>query len=528
MLSLRLPVMDADPLAKGSLRPLYLSATGSQPMRPRPILELSLMQAAARPTPPVEPAPFRRSLTVLLQAAALLTAAAVLDWLVSDAVPLSWLYLLPMALAATVLPRLLLLLLACLCTVLAELFDGYPWDWISGVPRELLYFSAFAGAGFFVHGVVRGRRSAAQHLRVVQDEMAARRDAEEQLRVLVENSPVAVFTADAAGTVLLANEAADQLFAVDRGSLAGQSIAGFLPPLFELPTLRSPAPGAPVFHTAMQCRGHRANGEIFQADVWFSTYGTSTGPRLAVFVADSSDDLRDREEASLHQLLTGSRIVVGAVSHEVRNVCAAIAVVHENLRRSGSLAGSKDFEALGTLVLALERIAAVELRGAADQFAAIDLHSLLEEVQIIVAPALREEEIALDWQVPRTLPPVWADRQSLLQVLLNLVKNSQHALEGQAEKTRRIGLRVAVEGVRVTIFITDSGPGVRHPEFLFKPFQQQARASGLGLYLSRALMRSFSGDLHHLPQEPGAGATFAVELQASSSESPGATEARKP
>ncbi len=448
--------------------------------------------------------------SVVLQAAALVLAVAVLDVLVSDAVPLGWLYLIPMALAATVLPRFPLLLLAGVCTVLAECFDGYAWDWSSGAPRDVLYLSSYAGAALFVHGIVRGRRAAAEHLRVLEEEIRARQDAEEQLRVLVEHSPVAVFTADAAGCVLLANEAADRLFALGRGGLAGRSFAPFLPPLLELPTLREPAPGTPAFHTAMQCRGHRANGEIFQADVWFSTYGTTTGPRLAVFVADSSENLRDREEAGLQQLLTGSRIVVGAVSHEVRNVCAAIAVVHENLRRSGALAGSKDFEALGTLVLALERMASVELREAANQLAAIDLHSLLEEVQIVIAPALREEEIELAWEVPRKLPAVWADRQSLLQVLLNLVKNSQNALGDIQEGQRALTLRATVEAAHVVIFVSDTGPGVLHPEILFKPFQQSARLTGLGLYLSRALMRSFGGDLQHRPGGPGA--TFAVEL----------------
>ena len=302
------------------------------------------------------------------------------------------------------------------------------------------------------------------------------------------------------------------------GAPPGRSFAPFLPLLLQLPTLRAPEPGSPAFRTAMQCRGHRANGEIFQADVWFSTYGTGRGPRLAAFVADTSEDLRDREESSLHQLLAGSRILVGAVSHEVRNVCAAIAVVHENLRRSGALAGSKDFQALGTLVLALERIASVELREAADQRAAIDLGSLLEELQIVIAPALREEEITLGWEVPRTLPAVWADRQSLLQVLLNLLKNSRHALEEPPGRERRIALRVQSKGGRVTIAVSDTGPGVLYPEFLFRPFQQQARTTGLGLYLSRALVRSFSGDLHYQGSAPRAGATFLVELLAPSRE----------
>ena len=471
---------------------------------------------ATRRRPPPRPA-------ALLLLAFLVLAIALLDWVVNDAVPLGWLYLLPLAFAATVLPRGALLLLALACTGLAESFDGYRWSWVSGIPRDVLYFSAFAGAGFFVQATRRSREAAAEHLHALEDEMAARRDAEEQLRVLVANSPMAVFTADAKGHVQLANGAADSLFGLEKEGLAGRSFAPFLPPLLELPVLRAAAPGRPAFHTAMQCRGRRANGDMFQADVWFSTYGTGTGPRLAVFVADGSESLRDREESSLHQLLAGSRILFGAVSHEVRNVCAAIAVVHENLRRSGALAGSKDFEALGTLVQALERIASVELRGAADQFADIDLRSLLEEMQIIISPGLREEEIELHWNVPAHLPRVWADRQSLVQVLLNLFKNAQHALgEGPLHSAsgtttpRTISLEVESRPERVSIVVRDTGPGVRHPEFLFRPFQQGARASGLGLYLSRALMRSFSGDLS---LRPGAGgATFVVDMAAAGSE----------
>ena len=53
---------------------------------------------------------------------------------------------------------------------------------------------------------------------------------------------------------------------------------------------------------------------------------------------------------------------MGAVSHEVRNVCGAIAVVHENLARNNSLAHNKDFEDLGTLIETLEKIAGLELR----------------------------------------------------------------------------------------------------------------------------------------------------------------------
>jgi two-component system sensor kinase FixL len=90
-------------------------------------------------------------------------------------------------------------------------------------------------------------------------------------------------------------------------------------------------------------------------------------------------------------MLTGSRIAVGAVSHEIRNVCGAIAVVHQNLSRNELLTQNKDFEALRSLVLALERIAAVDLRQSSDQATEVDLIAVLDDLKIVIAPTLREE-----------------------------------------------------------------------------------------------------------------------------------------
>ena len=46
----------------------------------------------------------------------------------------------------------------------------------------------------------------------------------------------------------------------------------------------------------------------------------------------------------------------------------------------------------------------------------------------------------------------------------------------------------------------DSGPGIAAPERLFQPFQQGAEGTGLGLYISRAVLRSYGGDLRFEPQ----------------------------
>jgi PAS domain S-box-containing protein len=415
-----------------------------------------------------------------------------------------------MLLVGSVLARWQIAIAAAVCTVLSELFDSFDWSLPSGIPRDILIFAAFFCMGLFVYEVVRSRQTALQHTLEIEREARARSEAEEQLKVLVESSPAAVFTTNAEGVVLLANEAAHRLFVIPPGTLPGRSVREFLPSLVNVLSPRSSAGSA--YRTAMQCRGRRANGEVFMADIWFSTYGTTAGPRLAAMVVDGSDDLRNREELSLHQLLAGSRILVGAVSHEIRNVCGAIAMAHANLSKNATLgpdlSASKDFEALGNLILALGKIAAIDLRQMADQATSVDLSSLLEEFCIIVEPALAEQDIQLSVDVEPGLPMVWADRQSLLQVLLNLTRNSERAMAGEA--VRRLSIMAVRDKQRVAIRVSDTGCGVAHPERLFRPFQREAEATGLGLYLSRAFMRSFRGDLRYEPEPVGS--SFVVDL----------------
>jgi C4-dicarboxylate-specific signal transduction histidine kinase len=103
---------------------------------------------------------------------------------------------------------------------------------------------------------------------------------------------------------------------------------------------------------------------------------------------------------------------------------------------------------------------------------------------------------------------VWAERHNLLQVLLNLTKNSQRAMEDQGQKEFRVS--ASVEGERVVVRVRDTGHGISNPERLFQPFQEGAEATGLGLYLSRAFVRTFNGDLRYEPGPPGC--CFALDL----------------
>ncbi len=444
---------------------------------------------------------YRRKL--LAAAALLLILIAFIDWRIEPYISLGFLYLFPIMLVAGFLSRTQVVCVGLICAVLD--FTNLPQE------RPIVHFlfssAGFVGTGLFVSEFVRNRRMLTRkHL---GDLMKLRREADEQLQTLVESSPAAIVTIDVGGKILLANEAAQHLLAPVTGSLHGQDISAYLPALRTIADTHT----SRLYRTTMQCRGQRGSGETFLAGIWFSTYQAVSGLRVSAIVVDLSDDLRSREDLSLDHLLKSSRILMAAVAHEVRNLSAAMRVVHKNLSTVDTLKGNEDFHALGTLIQSLENVSALELRPSVEQTAAqVDLTSVLDEARVLIDSAYRESDMAVQWEVPSALPLVWADRYGLMQVFLNLARNSQRAM--QAAELKRLQVTVSAENDRVVIRFEDTGPGIANPANLFRPFQRGAEATGLGLYMSRSIMRSFRGDLVHEPTERGC--RFGIVLHACS------------
>lgn len=156
----------------------------------------------------------------------------------------------------------------------------------------MLSSAGFVGTGLFVSEMVRNRSMVLQHVDELENQVQLRQDAEQQLRSLIESSPAAIITIDSSGNVLLANEAAHDLLAPGDALLQGQLVSRFLPALQTALTTQP----LRTFRTTLRCTGQRSDGEIFLAGVWFSTYGTMSGPRLAAIIVDLSEDLCARED----------------------------------------------------------------------------------------------------------------------------------------------------------------------------------------------------------------------------------------
>jgi two-component system sensor kinase FixL len=447
---------------------------------------------------------------LLVIAGLLVTAIAVIDWLTEPYLSLGFLYLFPIMIVGGYLSRRQIIGVALLCALLQEAFSDLPGN--EAFVRLVFSSAGFIATGLFISELLRNRRIVLKHIEELKDQVKLRQDAEEQLRMLVESSPAAIITIDSNGVILLANEGAQQLLAPGAQPLRGQAISSYLP---SLQTAVQTRPSR-AFRTTLQCRGQRSDGEAFLAGIWFSTYTSISGPRLAAIVVDLSEDLRSREDLSLDHLLTNSRILMSAVAHEVRNLCSAVLVVQKNLSRLSELQHNKDFQALSMLIQSLEKISAMELQVSTTQNAgAVELTSVLDELRVLIESAYHESEMEIEWQIQESLPRVWADRYGLVQIFLNLARNSQRAM--QRSETKRLCVSASDEGSTVVVRFEDTGVGISSPENLFRPFQRGADSSGLGLYVSRAIIHSFGGEL--LYERRSRGCCFAVVLPSLSTSS---------
>ncbi len=445
--------------------------------------------------------------TIFLWTLTLVIAATAADWVTGHNISLAAVYILPMTVGALVLKPWETILFAIACSYLRSWFD------VPGTPADLALRFVFAAlaysaSGLFVTALVRNHRQTTTHLSEMNIEKSRRSEVEQYLRVLAESSPAAIFTVDGAGMVLAANAAANRLFLLSGETpLDGQSIGAYLPFLRDILLKHNESVG---LRTATQCQGRRSNGEIFLAHIWFSAYSTIGGKRLAAIVVDSSDELRDREERGLDQLLTGNGLVVAAMAHEVRNACEAMRMLCQDLDERHRLAEDRSFRGLDNLVAGLEVIASHELKsGTTDLPGDVPLREVLDNLRIVAEPAWREAEGCIHWRLPDELPVVVGETHGLLQAFLNLARNSLRAVQDQP--VRELTIAVSSEARKVFVRFYDSGPGVREPESLFQPFHHAAEGNGLGLYVSRLIVRSYSGEL--ALERVSRGSCFVVELE---------------
>jgi len=149
----------------------------------------------------------------------------------------------------------------------------------------------------------------------------------------------------------------------------------------------------------------------------------------------------------------------------------------------------------------------------------VSVNRLVEDVLEMVAYQLRASNVEVARRLSSQLPLALADGHQIQQVLINLINNARQAIEGnQASGQIIITTNSGSDCIRISV--QDNGPGIA-PENLtriFDPFfttKEVGQGTGLGLSLCYGLIKEHGGNIS-VASQPGAGATFVIELPAAS------------
>jgi two-component system nitrogen regulation sensor histidine kinase GlnL len=327
--------------------------------------------------------------------------------------------------------------------------------------------------------------------------------------------PVLVIDAD--GRILYVNLASEQFFDASQSWLCERVLTDIIPA------------DSPVFAMMEQVRAHGAS---------LSEYGVTldtprTGPRLVTIqVAPISDSpgavvlsFHDRSIASKMTRQMDSRNAVRSVigmaavmAHEVKNPLSGIRGAAQ-LLESG--VGVEDRKLTRLICDETDRICALvdRMEVFSDrpfiERGPVNIHQVLEHVRELAHSGFARH-IRFKERYDPSLPAVAGDRDQLIQVFLNLVKNAAEAAprtggEVTLSTSYQIGLRLAQPGTSrrthlpLLVTVEDNGEGI--PEdlrpHLFDPFvTTKSGGTGLGLPLVAKIIRDHGGIIE-FTSEPG-------------------------
>jgi PAS domain S-box-containing protein len=213
--------------------------------------------------------------------------------------------------------------------------------------------------------------------------------------------------------------------------------------------------------------------------------------------------------------------VAAGIAHEIRNPLSGINIYLNTLEKMYEREDNLDKvkQIIKQIQSASSKIESV-IRRVMDfskpgepTFVSTNLNTPIEEAINLSSVALRKRGIRLEKALTEPMSMVRADPRLIEQVMLNLITNAAEAMKN-VEGAKKIEIISSMEGERVIVKISDSGPGVplHLREKIFDPFYTTKNGStGIGLSLSHRIIADHRGSLKISSSKWG-GAEFKIKI----------------
>jgi PAS domain S-box-containing protein len=240
-----------------------------------------------------------------------------------------------------------------------------------------------------------------------------------------------------------------------------------------------------------------------------------------VVIEDVGEKIAYEEKIFLAEKLANTSMLSAGVAHEINNPLSSILTNVQNLiadeTKSDTLAELKLIEQEAKRIARIIRklLDFSSFRGSEDRGVQINA-AITETVQLIRYAVKNSGKIKIETDLQENLPLALIGEDELKQILINLIKNSLQALDG--EGTISIQTHFIPEKGSIEMIVEDTGPGIR-PEILsriFDPFfttKVENGNTGLGLSVVYGLVTKYQGTIF-AESTPGRGTRMRVTVPA--------------
>ncbi|BCS96996.1 hypothetical protein DSLASN_26280 [Desulfoluna limicola] len=271
-----------------------------------------------------------------------------------------------------------------------------------------------------------------------------------------------------------------------------------------------------VGNTEVTLRG--LGGRTFRALVSGVTDIDSGEGTILFMVRDVEETLTMREKMATTEKLAAVGELSAGVAHEVNNPLGIILGYTQLLKRSAEDESTlkEDLSVIEKHVIGCKKVVESLLnfaRSAPPEKRPCDLHKTIGEVLAFSRHQAEMDGIQVISELADTLPEIYADAEKIKQVLINLIINAVHAIDGHGEIHVTTG--IADPGtVFITIADTGCGMDADTRSRIFDPFfttKPTGTGTGLGLSVSYGIIKNHGGEIDVI-STPGKGTAFTIHL----------------